>query len=130
PRRQTLHDQYVGVAIHDETRQAIRLAMDQAAGVARKGAACGAGMLDTAAKEGRVDGLARIECPHASANLRCGAERRTREKCAIVGENIDRVTAFGRSGDFRDRTRENPGMALLERLLATWLEDQLRHDGP
>ena len=66
----------------------------------------------------RVD-RALVEAPDARADLRVRAPGRKREKLAGRIEHAHRFARPGRTVDARHRAGEDPGMAPLERFLAT-----------
>ena len=112
-----LGHQRVAVAVHDQARQAVRLAMHQTHAVALdvKPLAGGHGLGDARLDEGRVDALRLVKTPDARPDARRGAERCPTQKLAVVrlhAHGFTRVTtAFGNG------TVKNPRVAAQCRTL-------------
>ena len=113
-RRGELRHQRVAIAVHDQTRQAVRLAMHQAHAVALdvKAATRLQGPRHCGAEKGGVNALRLVKTPNTCANLGAGAERRPAQKLALVPfypHRLATVAAPALDGRFKD-----PGMAALQ----------------
>jgi hypothetical protein len=108
---QELGDQGVAVAVHNEPRQAVGFAVDQAQAVALDVHAAsgadgpGAGL----GKKRRVDTLLFVKTPGAYADSGCRAVRAPGEKLAFAGLHPHGFASVGASA--RDGRIENPGVA-------------------
>src|SRR5207302_379884 len=85
-RCENLYHHDILVAIGDETREAIRLAMDQPARVVRAVEQFVAGAdrgSDASSEKVRIDVFAWVEAPHASTNFRFGTPRGTGQRRSV-----------------------------------------------
>ncbi len=130
--RQELHDDGVAVAIGDHAGKPVGLAVDESArGMVGVEHACpGVDRGAHALREPRRVDRRRCEGPGTCADLRRGRIRRGRDDGAVVRAHRDRVARGGRTVDALDRAREDPGMALRERLLAPGLQRDRRQAPP
>src|SRR5262249_16912862 len=132
-RGEELRHQHVRVAVDDQAGQAVGLAVHQAqrVGVApcRQRLAQRERALDAPAEESRVHFLARVEGPHASADLRLRAVRGAPVRFPGSVLDLHRIARAGLARYLFDRAGEEPGMAPPQGLLAPLLEDEDAHLG-
>jgi hypothetical protein len=116
-RRQELHREEACVAVDDQPRQPVGLAMDEANAVARDRPArprVDRGS-DAAREEGGVDALAFLEAPRAQADRRQRAVRGPGEKASAVVLDAYRLAGIRLAAG--DAAFEHPGMAAQQRAL-------------
>ncbi len=130
-RGQELHHEHVGVAVDDHPGQAVGLPVHEPQGVAvahgRQRLAQRDRPPHSRLEQLRVGRRLRIEAPDARADLRRGTVGRHREHRALGRAHLHRVARLGLADHALDRAGEDPRMAALERLLATFLQQQRVH---
>ena len=127
--RRQLNDDGVCVAVGDDARKPVRLAVDEPARVMACIDERRAGRhraFDACGEKRRIDRGGRIERPDAGADPRGRRIRAAAEKAAVRGDDLYRVSGRGRSVDGLDGAREDPGMAQQQRALAAWCKPQRR----
>ena len=125
--RQELRHQGVGIAVDDQARQAVGLAMDQAQRVGRDRQPRPQGQRpgDALLEEAGIDALGLIETPDAHPDHRTGAGSAPAEKGPGGRFDPHGLTAVGAAAGHR--ALEDPGMAALQRALLAGANDDFFH---
>ena len=126
-----LRHQRVAIAIDDQPRQSVGLAVHQAHAVAAhvEAATRGDRAGERGSEEGGVDALRLVEAPHARADARLRAERGPGEEAPFVRLDAHRLAAVAAA--LRDGGIEHPRMAAQQRAFAAGMEvDRLHAASP
>ena len=119
-----LQHEKVAKAVDSDARQAIGLAGDQAVAVEAialgQPGTPGLRLLQTAFKEGAIDGFIAVEGPHAGADLRRRRVSAAGQPFSLMVNDIDGFTAAGFTFHAGDAAGENPRMATQQGFLASF----------
>lgn len=114
----------VAKAVDSDARQAIGLAGDQAVAVEAialgQPGTPGLRLLQTAFKEGAIDGFIAVEGPHAGADLRRRRVSAAGQPFSLMVNDIDGFTAAGFTFHAGDAAGEYPRMATQQGFLASF----------
>ena len=122
-----LHAQRVAVAVDDQARQAVGLAMHQAQCIAVDRQACAHRHCggDAALEEGGVDALGFVEAPGPGADFRGRAESGPGQELAAMGFHPHGFAAVGAAASHA--ALEHPGMAAQQGAFLAVAQDDLFH---
>ena len=129
--RRQLHHKRVTIAIDNQARQAIRLAVNQPQTVLppqirHRLTTCDGGV-NVALEEDVVDDLVGVERPYPGAYLRLGAPRRPRQGPTVGGDDVDRVTRPGATIQPVNDPGKNPGVPTGQRAILAGEKNELSH---
>src|SRR5258706_9062647 len=128
--RNLQHD-YIGITIHDQSRQTIGLAMHQALGFVRFPAEQAAAHADrgfeASMEKCGVDLRAFIPVPHACANVRIRIQCGDAEKMPVGRDDMYRIASRYRAFGACNRARKHPGMPAQQRLFPAVFQKDFMH---
>ena len=128
--RQTLHDQHVAEAVHDQRGQTVAFGKNHAAGMQiGKGTAVIDGLLYAAENKVAVNRLV-MQRHHPQRNLRLGIIERPTEKSSAAGQDVYYVAGCEAALNLPNIAAENPRMTAEHAFLFAGIQNGLCHEIP